>query len=901
MADYNEILNSHIQEKMPEYEQQTLILSKEYINSIMKTIALNNNQQFYVDVDRGLSLYFPTDAKHLMFDKYLWQLHPIAKKYYNGLIPVTDLYSHLVLPSYTVHEYNVPNKKDTQNVKEIFEYYYSIIRSEQYENKDSLTGIEIKNIYQDVTKMINPVKDSVLKILLLYQLELFVFCNNNHKWSDYYFYEIRFQWIENLIKNLNTSNQIEAYYFLGRMISDLGLGGDDYKYRYRMFFKSFYNSIFYKENTYYGIESLCNLHYTLSLKSDSYYFRFKRLDLLSLASGVYSHTNKADSINVTALRYLSIIYNVEQDSFSYPEKQTRNTIIKYTMLELVKLLNYARVNNIALHYRIGAICHYEIGIRIRSLYNNNLMSATYNGLSYTYTIMDHGLSHQFIIPLNNIVDDMFALGNLEGVRREINEMMYYSGEINSANYIGQTLTKYLYYFNRTKDKDSVYYVKSLIDSLLYNNELQPYTIYNNYVPALNELFKWYKDSSVIQQINDLNSAKQSDYTVGYSEYTKIEQNTIAEIYQSQNLKNQHAEDELAKQNALLIKEREYSADLNVKNDSLRHQDSLLRKINIQLEYEKNEAVKQKGIAVENAVEKGKETVRANANASKAITNRNYAYALFAIVLILLGSAIYLWRKEKATNKRLQATNIELEVEKEEKIEATKQAALYESNFFKDIIDFHPHKSGLPSISAKINWLKIKVDDMWDKITKIELSNDLDKIVDIVNHYTLYMENLLRNSKEKEITLQQEILSCQQYIDFVKLSSEKNIAFDYSGIVGYENLLIPPNILIPFVENCNRHAFKNKSISKNLISIHLNNNGNGYDLVCKDNGSGITKLSDTKGSGASLFSLQKFLSNYNVIENTNYYFNVDDISCRNNIIENNTVNGSFVKIKNITNG
>lgn len=274
--------------------------------------------------------------------------------------------------------------------------------------------------------------------------------------------------------------------------------------------------------------------------------------------------------------------------------------------------------------------------------------------------------------------------------------------------------------------------------------------------------------------------------------------------------------------------------------------------------------------------------------------RNNWTTIIAIMAAILASTLaYYQRKER--NLKVKAYK-DLEIEKEEKIIATKDAALYKSNFFKEIINFHPSKSGLPTIIAKLN--SLIVDLKFNRIDHDSIVKRTSIIASITNNYNDYITQLLSNSEKVSIPLADEILNCEQFVKFMNSSNDLKVVFKKDNLKELLNIKIPPNILIPFIENCYTHAFDDTDKIKEIEVAIENSDVN--NLICNDSGKGISDdVINLKGSGVSLNSLKEYLVNYNILYGTKYYFDPEDkVNCIGNRKINNTIVGSFVKIKNI---
>lgn len=112
-----------------------------------------------------------------------------------------------------------------------------------------------------------------------------------------------------------------------------------------------------------------------------------------------------------------------------------------------------------------------------------------------------------------------------------------------------------------------------------------------------------------------------------------------------------------------------------------------------------------------------------------------------------------------------------------------------------------------------------------------------------NTYLSKFSRLLRItleiSREKMTTLSQELLALEHYVALQNMESEKPIDYQVSIAenIQTDELLIPPMLVQPFIENAIEHGFKTITENKTIqLTLYMKKN----DLYCiiKDNGVGI---------------------------------------------------------------
>ena len=107
-------------------------------------------------------------------------------------------------------------------------------------------------------------------------------------------------------------------------------------------------------------------------------------------------------------------------------------------------------------------------------------------------------------------------------------------------------------------------------------------------------------------------------------------------------------------------------------------------------------------------------------------------------------------------------------------------------------------------------------------------------------FSTLMRSILQHSKEKFISLTDELETSLLYIKLEKLRFEENFTFDYNLQVGIDTdtILIPPMLLQPYIENAIKHGLMNKEGNRSLklsvieekeqIIISIDDNGIGRE-------------------------------------------------------------------------
>lgn len=130
------------------------------------------------------------------------------------------------------------------------------------------------------------------------------------------------------------------------------------------------------------------------------------------------------------------------------------------------------------------------------------------------------------------------------------------------------------------------------------------------------------------------------------------------------------------------------------------------------------------------------------------------------------------------------------------------------------------------------------------IQSMVLRDEKDKASDVVLSFARLMRLILESSREELIPVSQEIEIVERYSQLQSLRHPNrfNLSVSIEPIEMQEELLIPPLLLQPFVENCIEHAFPSGSNGTIQLTI-LQISGS---LICtiEDNGRGFNPIEKT---------------------------------------------------------
>ncbi|NEW79858.1 MAG: hypothetical protein GZ086_10635 [Gelidibacter sp.] len=158
----------------------------------------------------------------------------------------------------------------------------------------------------------------------------------------------------------------------------------------------------------------------------------------------------------------------------------------------------------------------------------------------------------------------------------------------------------------------------------------------------------------------------------------------------------------------------------------------------------------------------------------------------------------------------------------------------------------------------INNLLVNIENLVNMGEIDEVKGSLGKFAELVNL-------ILQSTKSNLISLTDEIEMAKLYLELQKLRFHKNTSYTINtesiSEEELENILVPPMILQPIIENSFRHGFKNGD-QTNHINVNFNIENEAF-LICEiiDNGVGIQNKENTStatGSGISFSNINERL-------------------------------------------
>ncbi|WP_298422583.1 sensor histidine kinase [uncultured Kordia sp.] len=125
-------------------------------------------------------------------------------------------------------------------------------------------------------------------------------------------------------------------------------------------------------------------------------------------------------------------------------------------------------------------------------------------------------------------------------------------------------------------------------------------------------------------------------------------------------------------------------------------------------------------------------------------------------------------------------------------------------------------------------------------------NDITKMDKTINTFAVLLRETLTNSRKDSISLAQEIKTLKNYVEVERLMASKDFSYeiDLTSDLDPEEVLIPPMLIQPFVENAIRHGIMPLQRSGEL-KIHFKTDNDFLYATITDNGIGIYQSQQNK--------------------------------------------------------
>jgi sensor histidine kinase YesM len=125
------------------------------------------------------------------------------------------------------------------------------------------------------------------------------------------------------------------------------------------------------------------------------------------------------------------------------------------------------------------------------------------------------------------------------------------------------------------------------------------------------------------------------------------------------------------------------------------------------------------------------------------------------------------------------------------------------------------------------------------IQGLVISGENQKATSQIQSLAQLMRKTFANVEKDDILLLEEISYLQKYIDFERSAFDNKLQFDIQTEGKLDNVLIPPMMIQPFVENAIKHA-ELKKIEHPYIKVLIEIENNLLSISIRDNGAGLKK-------------------------------------------------------------
>jgi tetratricopeptide (TPR) repeat protein len=272
----------------------------------------------------------------------------------------------------------------------------------------------------------------------------------------------------------------------------------------------------------------------------------------------------------------------------------------------------------------------------------------------------------------------------------------------------------------------------------------------------------------------------------------------------------------------------------------------------------NNLVAIEGLKTQYETEKKEQAIEklSKENEIKGLQNTRLIIVIIAVAIVailLTWLAIFLQRTIKQRKEayiKLQEKNIEIEKQGELLSEQSRLISRYQSQM-------NPHFifNALNSIQGFV------------------VNDEKQKTIDQLQLFSSLMRQTLNNSNDEQITLETEIKYLKTYLQFEQSRFKQALKFEVQAPEDVDDILVPPMMIQPFIENCVKHAglhnIKEPSINlivakeDNILKVVIRDNGVGFDTANEDVFKRSHAVSMVRSRLAILFKAagMEFLSEY----------------------------------------
>jgi two-component sensor histidine kinase len=117
--------------------------------------------------------------------------------------------------------------------------------------------------------------------------------------------------------------------------------------------------------------------------------------------------------------------------------------------------------------------------------------------------------------------------------------------------------------------------------------------------------------------------------------------------------------------------------------------------------------------------------------------------------------------------------------------------------------------------------------------------ETDQSIRYLQSFAGLLQRSLENSRESLVNLADEVSALTSYLELQQLRFERKFTYQIHIYEGYEEeeLMIPPMLLQPFIENAIEHGFRGMA-EGGVIALHIQKQGPVLECIIEDNGRGL---------------------------------------------------------------
>ncbi len=170
----------------------------------------------------------------------------------------------------------------------------------------------------------------------------------------------------------------------------------------------------------------------------------------------------------------------------------------------------------------------------------------------------------------------------------------------------------------------------------------------------------------------------------------------------------------------------------------------------------------------------------------------------------------------------------------------------------------------------------------NSIQSLVATQDYDHARNEINNFAILMRSILSNSKKQQISLEEEILTLNKYLELEQFCQPTPFEFNIeTHEINIEEVDIPPMLVQPFVENAIIHGISHLKDKRGELSIDFKINRGLLECCIQDNGVGRKKsrvFNQSRNKGHQSVAMDVTVERLNALQlNQNYTtFQIEDL-------------------------